>query len=114
MPKARPNSIPTRFPPGSAPCSRAVLPGIPASGGLTTRRRLHRFHPMPTRSVDTTQSNTAEREEYRPPYGAPYVWILAAIDDPQPGGLHRLCQYETLIGRGEGAQIDLNDEQVSK
>lgn len=69
---------------------------------------------MPARSPETADSNTAEREEYRPPFGAPYVWILAEIEGVQPNGLHRLTQYETVIGRGEEAQIDLNDEQVSK
>ncbi len=69
---------------------------------------------MPARSADTTDSNTVEREEYRPPYAAPYVWILAVIDPATANGLHRLSQYETVIGRGDEAQIDLNDEQVSK
>jgi pSer/pThr/pTyr-binding forkhead associated (FHA) protein len=69
---------------------------------------------MPARTPETADSRTAEREEYRPPYGAPYVWVLVVIDGDQANGLHRLAQYETLIGRGDGAQIDLDDEQVSK
>ena len=69
---------------------------------------------MPVRSADTTQSNTAEREEYRPPFGAPYVWVLVAIDGDQPKAVHRLAQYETVIGRGDEVQVDLNDDQVSK
>jgi pSer/pThr/pTyr-binding forkhead associated (FHA) protein len=69
---------------------------------------------VPTPSADPIDSNTAEREEYRPPFGAPYVWVLVAIDGEQANAVHRLAQYETLIGRGDDAQIDLNDEQVSK
>ena len=69
---------------------------------------------MPTRNADSIAGNTAEREEYRPPFGAPYVWVLVAIEGEQPNAIHRLAQYETLIGRGEGVQIDPNDEQVSK
>jgi pSer/pThr/pTyr-binding forkhead associated (FHA) protein len=68
---------------------------------------------MPARA-DTTDSKTAEREEYRPPFGAPYVWVLAEIEGASSSRLHRIGQYETLIGRGEGSQIDLDDEQVSK
>jgi pSer/pThr/pTyr-binding forkhead associated (FHA) protein len=69
---------------------------------------------MPSRVAEPSNPKTAEREEYRPPFGAPYVWILAVIDGPQPNAMHRIVQYETVIGRGEGVQIDLDDEQVSK
>jgi len=69
---------------------------------------------MPAREADSIDSNTAEREECRPPFGAPYVWVLALIDGEQPDAVHRLARYETLIGRGDGVQIDLNDDQVSK
>jgi pSer/pThr/pTyr-binding forkhead associated (FHA) protein len=69
---------------------------------------------MPARNADSVESKTAEREEYRPPFGAPYVWVFVAIDGEQQDTIHRLAQYETLIGRGDGVQIDLNDEQVSK
>lgn len=69
---------------------------------------------MPAREAESTGGKTAEREEYRPPFGAPYVWVFVAIDGDKPNAVHRLTQYETVIGRGEGVQIDLNDEQVSK
>jgi pSer/pThr/pTyr-binding forkhead associated (FHA) protein len=69
---------------------------------------------MATRNADSIDSATAEREEPRPPFGAPYVWVLAVIDGASPNALHRVAQYETVIGRGEGVQIDLDDEQVSK
>jgi pSer/pThr/pTyr-binding forkhead associated (FHA) protein len=69
---------------------------------------------MPTRNADSVASNTAEREEYRPPFGAPYVWVLVAIDGGQPNEVHRLAQYETVVGRGDDVQIELNDDQVSK
>ena len=69
---------------------------------------------MPTREADASDSKTAEREKRRPPFGAPYVWVLAVIDGEQPHLVHRLSRYETVIGRGEGAQIDMNDDQVSK
>jgi pSer/pThr/pTyr-binding forkhead associated (FHA) protein len=69
---------------------------------------------MPERRAEAIDSNTAERDQIRPPFGAPYVWVLAAIDGDQPNAVHRIAQYETLIGRGEGVQIDLADDQVSK
>jgi pSer/pThr/pTyr-binding forkhead associated (FHA) protein len=69
---------------------------------------------MPTHEADRSDSKTAERERFRPPFGAPYVWVLAAIDGERSNEVYRLGQYETLIGRGDGVQIDLNDDQVSK
>jgi len=64
--------------------------------------------------ADSTDSKTTEHEEPRPPFGAPYVWVLAVIDGDQPSAVHRLVQYESLIGRGDEAQVDLKDEMVSK
>jgi len=69
---------------------------------------------MPTHEADPIDSKTEEHEQPRPPFGAPYVWILVEIDGEQPHGVHRLGQYETVIGRGDDAQIELNDEKVSK
>ena len=69
---------------------------------------------MPARVADSIPSKTAEREEYRPPFGAPYVWVLVEIEGQQPNAVHRLNQYETVIGRGDEAQVELNDDQVSK
>lgn len=69
---------------------------------------------MPAKSAEKTDTSTKEREEYRPPYGAPYVWVLVEVEREASSGLHRLTQYETLIGRGDEAQIELDDDQVSK
>jgi len=69
---------------------------------------------MTVRNADAIDSKTAEREEYRPPFGAPYVWVLVTIEGERPSAVHRLAQYETVIGRGDGAQLELNDDQVSK
>lgn len=69
---------------------------------------------MPTSNADSIDGKTAEHEECRPPFGTPYVWVLAVIDGDQPNATHRLTQYETLIGRSDDAQIELNDDQVSK
>ena len=69
---------------------------------------------MPTVEADSNDSKTKKHEQPRPPFAAPYVWVLAVVDGDQPNAVHRLVQYETLIGRGEDAQIDVNDEMVSK
>ena len=69
---------------------------------------------MPEHEVGDRDSKTAEHEKPRPPYGAPYVWVLAVIDGDEPDAVHRLTGYETLIGRGADAGIDLKDEKVSK
>jgi pSer/pThr/pTyr-binding forkhead associated (FHA) protein len=69
---------------------------------------------MPTDNAERNEGSTAEHEARRPPFAAPYVWVLAVIDGDVPNAVHRLDRYETVIGRGEGAQIDLPDDQVSK
>lgn len=69
---------------------------------------------MPTRTADRTQGETAEHEDPRPPFGAPNVFVLAVIDGDQPNAVYRVVQHETVIGRGEEANIDVNDEKVSK
>ena len=69
---------------------------------------------MPTKGADVIERRTAEHEVPRPPFGAPHVWVLAVIDGDHPNRVYRVIQYETVIGRGEEAQIDLDDEEVSK
>ena len=69
---------------------------------------------MPTNTADRPDGETTEHQERRPPFGAPHVWILAEVDGEHPEAVHRLVQYETVIGRGEGAHIALPDESVSK
>ena len=69
---------------------------------------------MPAHEADSLDSRTAEHEAPRPAFGAPYVWVIAVIDGHQPNAVHRILQYETVLGRGDDAQIDVNDEMVSK
>ncbi|HKQ62382.1 MAG TPA: FHA domain-containing protein [Candidatus Polarisedimenticolaceae bacterium] len=69
---------------------------------------------MPTSTIDPLGARTAQHEVRRPPFGAPHVWILAVIDGERPHQTHRLIQYETVIGRGQGAHFELDDEEVSK
>ena len=69
---------------------------------------------MPTKSGDVIERRTAEHEVLRPPFGAPHVFVLAVIDGDHPNSVHRVVQYETVIGRGEEAQIDLGDDEISK
>jgi len=69
---------------------------------------------MPARSAEAIEPRTAEHEVPRPPFAAPHVWVLAVIDGERPDSIYRVIQYETVIGRGEEAQIDLDDEEVSK
>ena len=69
---------------------------------------------MPAHEAKSFDSRTAEHEKPRPAFGAPYVWVIAVIDGEQPNAVHRILQYETLIGRGGDVQIDVNDELVSK
>jgi len=73
---------------------------------------------MPTKvlaDTDRSEAGTAEREDRRPPHGAPHVWVLAVIAGRNPTSVYRLARYETIVGRGcEDAPIDLEDDEVSK
>ena len=69
---------------------------------------------MPAHEAESADSRTTEHEEPRLAFGAPHVWVIAGIDGAQPNAVHRVCQYETVIGRGGDAQIDVDDEMVSK
>lgn len=69
---------------------------------------------MSTKSAELIEHATAEHAVPRPPFAAPYVWVLAVIDGEQPDRVYRVIQYETVIGRGAEAQIELDDEEVSK
>ncbi len=42
------------------------------------------------------------------------MWVLAVVDGESPSAVYRVDQYEMVIGRGEAAQIALDDEKVSK
>ena len=57
---------------------------------------------------------TAERERTRPPFNAPYVFVLAVIDGDDPSLTHRLERRETVIGRDSEADFVVEDETISK
>lgn len=65
-------------------------------------------------SKPAASSDTAQHDKRRPPFGAPNVWVLAVIDGDRPNDVHRLSKFETVIGRGEGTDIEVDDEEVSK
>jgi len=58
-------------------------------------------------------SPTAERSTYKPPFGAPHVFILALINGENSSQVHRIAQANTVIGRGDEADFSLDDEEVS-
>jgi len=60
-----------------------------------------------------TDGETAERTPRKPPFGAPHVFVFA-ITDGSTSAVHRLAKPETVIGRGEEADIPVEDEEVSR
>ena len=62
--------------------------------------------------LDSTQ--TAERERTKPPFNAPYVFVLAVVDGDDPTLIHRLERRETVIGREVEADFVVEDETISK
>ena len=65
-----------------------------------------------SRAVAPTRE-TCERRSPRPPFGAPWIWVLCAIEGDGPP-VFRIDRTEVVIGRGRGAQLTLDDELVSK
>jgi len=62
--------------------------------------------------IDSTE--TAERQRSKPPYGAPYVFVLAVVDGDDPALTHRIERRETVIGRDPEADFVIDDETISK
>lgn len=59
-------------------------------------------------------SRTVGRKVRQAPFGAPHVFVLAVVDGDNTCAVHRLVRSETVIGRGEGAQFLIHDDQISK
>jgi pSer/pThr/pTyr-binding forkhead associated (FHA) protein len=59
-------------------------------------------------------SKTAERAVRKPPFGAPHVYALASISGGDNTRIWRIVQADTVIGRGEQADIDVDDAEASK
>ncbi len=57
---------------------------------------------------------TAEREVSKPPFGAPHVMVLAVVEGDDNGLAYRINQAQTVIGRGDVADIQVIDDEVSK
>lgn len=48
------------------------------------------------------------------PFGAPHVFLLAVIQGSNPNAVHRLVSPETVVGRGDEADFQVSDDEVSK
>ncbi|HXV76633.1 MAG TPA: FHA domain-containing protein [Candidatus Polarisedimenticolaceae bacterium] len=57
---------------------------------------------------------TSEHQVARPPFGAPHVFVLAVIDGAPPHRVHRIERSETVIGREQGVDFLLDDQEISK
>ena len=64
--------------------------------------------------LQSPAKETAEREVRKPPFGAPHVLVLAEIEGSDPRRVYRIAQPETVLGRGETADIEIDDEGISK
>jgi len=61
-----------------------------------------------------SRGETAERVVRRPPFGAPHVFVLAVIDGEDQTIAHRISKAETVLGRGDEADLRLDDDLVSQ
>ena len=78
------------------------------SPGLKIVRMTTREH------VEDDAARTANEQRREAPFGAPYIFVLVAVDGEDPSLAHRLTRPETWIGRGSECQIDVEDDQVSR
>ncbi|HKQ97996.1 MAG TPA: FHA domain-containing protein [Candidatus Polarisedimenticolia bacterium] len=63
-------------------------------------------------AADTTE--TVDQRNREVPFGAPHVFVLVVVDGDDAAGAYRIVRTETILGRGEGAHITIEDEKVSK
>jgi pSer/pThr/pTyr-binding forkhead associated (FHA) protein len=57
---------------------------------------------------------TRQQKIPRLPFGNPHVFVLAVIDGEDPHRVHRIARPETVVGREEGVDFFLPDEEISK
>jgi pSer/pThr/pTyr-binding forkhead associated (FHA) protein len=62
----------------------------------------------------TVSSHTAKRIVPSPPFAAPHVFVLAAVEGPDRDALFRVARPETSIGRDPSVDLRIKDEEVSK
>lgn len=62
----------------------------------------------------SSEPQTAKRKVPRPLFGAPHVFVLVLVDGDRSGEVHRIAQRETILGRGDEADLSLDDSLVSK
>ena len=59
-------------------------------------------------------TRTASATPREAPFGAPYVFVLLAIDGDDASLTHRIVRAETLIGRGAESHLVIEEERVSR
>jgi len=69
---------------------------------------------MTIKTTLPAEGPTAEQVVRRPPFGAPYVFVLAVIRGEDTEVAYRITRPETIIGRGSDVPIGIDDEKVSK
>jgi pSer/pThr/pTyr-binding forkhead associated (FHA) protein len=69
---------------------------------------------MADKRTGTGGAATAERVVRKPPFAAPYVYVLAVVDGEQPAAVYRLSAARTVVGRGPEADCVVDDDEVSK
>jgi len=65
-------------------------------------------------TTDTDINRTADGTQKQGSFGAPHVFVLAAIDGDTPGFVHRIVRTETILGRGEESHIPVENDKVSR
>lgn len=59
-------------------------------------------------------ASTADGTRRAVPFGAPHIYVLGIVSGDDPTAVHRLTRPETIVGRGEEAHINIEDEKVSR
>ncbi len=59
-------------------------------------------------------TETVDERTREVPFGAPHAFVLVMVDGDDATAVFRIVRTESVLGRGEEADIAIEDEQISK
>ena len=83
-------------------------------GALTPVHPGRNIQGMSQKGAPSDMSSTADGTRRAVPFGAPHIFVLAIVDGDDPTAAHRLTRPETILGRGDEAHVNIEDEKVSR
>jgi pSer/pThr/pTyr-binding forkhead associated (FHA) protein len=66
------------------------------------------------RNAAAAITETVDERTREVPFGAPHAFVLVVVDGDDATAVYRITRTESVLGRGEEADIAIEDEQISK